>query len=330
MRTGCSRDRTRMPREKLDDSDAFITEVCWHYYVNSMTQADIARHMDVTRLRVNQAIQRAKSLGMVKVQIESPFLPRIELQEKLVAAFGLARAMVAPADHEHYDYNYPAGAALASFLQRQLESGAWRKIGVSWGITLQSAIANMPRQTHPDLEVISMFGGTIRGATFNSFAIVSGLAERLGASYSILAAPNFLSKGVDREIFLSQEQFREHFDKFEQLDAAILTCSDVSPKSYLVQEGLPPEVSPEDLINAGAVGDVVGIFLDRNGDPVPNPLSARSVGIPLETLLRVPARVLVAAGPHKVEIIRAVLRRGIANTLITDDATAEMLLEDPA
>lgn len=177
--------------------------------------------------------------------------------------------------------------------------------------------------------MISLFGGTIRGATFNSFGIASGLAERLGASYSILAAPNFLSKGVDRELFLSQEQFREHFDKFERLDAAILTCSDVSPKSYLVQEGLPPEVSPEDLIDAGAVGDVVGIFLDRDGVEVPNPLSARSVGIPLNTLLRVPLRVLVAAGPHKVEIIRAVLRRGIANTLITDDATAEMLLESP-
>ena len=39
--------------------------------------------MGVTRLRVNQAIQRAKSLGMVKVQIESPFLARIELQEEL-------------------------------------------------------------------------------------------------------------------------------------------------------------------------------------------------------------------------------------------------------
>lgn len=317
-----------MAREKVDDSDAFITEVCWHYYVNSMTQADIARHMDVTRLRVNQAIQRAKSLGMVKVQIESPFLPRIELQEKLVAAYGLQQAMVAPADREHYDYNYPAGAALASFLLRRLEAGDWRKIGVSWGITLQSAIANMPRQSHPDLEVISMFGGTIRGATFNSFAIVSGLAERLGASYSILAAPNFLSKGVDREIFLSQEQFREHFAKFERLDAAILTCSDVSPKSYLVQEGLPPEVSPQDLIEAGAVGDVVGIFLDKNGIEVPNPLSSRSVGIPLDALLRVPTRVLVAAGAHKVEIIRAVLRRGIANTLITDDVTAEALLQD--
>lgn len=317
-----------MARERLDDSDAFITEVCWHYYVNNMTQADIARHMNVTRLRVNQAIQRAKSLGMVKVQIESPFLPRIELQERLIAAYGLDQAMVAPADREHYDYNSPAGAALASYLIRKLETAEWRKIGASWGITLQSAIGNIPRQDHPELEVISLFGGTVRGVNFNSFGIASGLAEQLGATYSILAAPNFLSKGIDRDAFLSQEQFGQHFAKFEQLDAAILTCSDISSKSYLISEGLPPDVSEADLIAAGAVGDVVGRFLDQNGFEVANPLSARCIGISLDTLMRVPTRVLVAGGPHKVKTIRAVLRRGIANTLVTDDVTAELLLQD--
>lgn len=315
-----------MARDKVDDGDAFVSEVCWHYYVSSMTQAEIAARMNVTRLRVNQAIQRARSTGMVKIQIESPFLPRLELQEKLVATFGLEQAMIAPADREHYDYHFPPGVALASYLTRQLESSNWRKIGVSWGMTLQCAISNMTRQSYPELEIISMFGGTARGAQFNSFGIASGFAERLGANYSLLAAPNFLSQGVDRDLFLSQEQFREHFAKFEQLDAAILTCSDVSPKSYLVSEGFPSEVNPQDLIVSGAVGDVVGRFLDAQGREVANPLNSRSIGITLETLERVPTRILVASGHHKVEIIRAVLRRGLANMLITDDVTAELVL----
>ncbi|WP_151718973.1 sugar-binding transcriptional regulator [Gemmobacter serpentinus] len=315
-----------MARDKVDDGDAFVSEVCWHYYVSSMTQAEIAARMQVTRLRVNQAIQRARSTGMVKIQIESPFLPRLELQEKLVATYGLEQAMIAPADREHYDFHFPAGVALASYLTRQLETGAWRKIGVSWGMTLQCAISNMTRQSYPELEVISMFGGTARGAKFNSFGIASGFAERLGANYSLLAAPNFLSDGVDRDLFLSQAQFRDHFAKFEQLDAAILTCSDVSPKSYLVSEGFPSEVDPQDLIASGAVGDVVGRFLDAQGREVDNPLNARSIGITLETLERVPTRILVASGHHKVEIIRAVLQRGLANTLITDDVTAEAVL----
>ena len=70
-----------LAREQFEESDAFVTEICWHYYVNEMTQAEIARLLNVTRLRVNQAIQRAKSQGFVKVRIESPYLPRIGLQE---------------------------------------------------------------------------------------------------------------------------------------------------------------------------------------------------------------------------------------------------------
>ena len=43
------------------------------------------------------------------------------------------------------------------------------------------------------------------------------------------------------------------------------------------------------------------------------------------------ARVLAAAGAHKVGIIRAAAQRRLVDTLITDDVTAELLLgEEPA
>ena len=87
-----------MARDTVQDSETFVTEVCWHYYVNEMTQAEVAAHLNVTRLRVNQAIQRAKAMGMVKVQIESPFLQRVQLQEDLTQALSLKRATVAPAN----------------------------------------------------------------------------------------------------------------------------------------------------------------------------------------------------------------------------------------
>ena len=35
-----------------------------------------------------------------------------------------------------------------------------------------------------------------------------------------------------------------------------------------------------------------------------------------------------AAGPHKVDIIRAACCRGLIDTLITDDVTAELLLAE--
>lgn len=317
-----------MPREPIEDSDAFVTEVCWHYYVNEMTQAEIASLLDVTRLRVNQAIQRAKALGFVKIHIESPFLPRIEMQEQLKAALGLQRAVITPANETNYDYHRPVGAALAALLTERLASNRWKTFGVSWGLTLDFAIRKLARQSHPDLEVVSILGGTAKGSTFNSFGIASGFANILGARYSMLTAPIYLSEGIDREMFLSQYALKEHYEKFKSLDAVLLTCSNVSSKSFLVEHGLPREITPADLIEWGAIGDVLGHFLDKDGGSVSAEVDDRTIGMSLEMVLEIPEKIMAAAGPHKVEIIRAACGRGLVDTLVTDDLTARLLMEN--
>ncbi|MCT4579534.1 sugar-binding transcriptional regulator [Donghicola sp.] len=319
-----------MARELIEDSEAFITEVCWHYYVNEMTQAEVARLMDVTRLRVNQAIQRARSLGMVKIQIESPFSTRVDAQETLKNVLGIDRAIVAPANRDNYDYHQPTGAALAALLTERMRAGGWSSFGVSWGLTLDAAIARLPKQNHPDLEVVSILGGTAQGSSFNSFGIASGFARAFGAHYSILTAPIYLSEGLDRDLFLSQFALREHFQKFDTLDAVLLTCSNVSNKSFLVSHGLPSELTPESLVEQGAIGDVLGQFLDKDGNSVSKEVDDRAVGMLLKTVQRVPEKIMAAAGPHKVEIIRAACKRGLVDTLVTDDVTAELLMSAEA
>lgn len=316
-----------LAREQFEESDAFVTEICWHYYVNEMTQAEIARLMNVTRLRVNQAIQRAKSLGFVKIHIESPFLPRIELQEGLKSALDLKRAIVSPTNEADYDYHRSVGAALAELLTERLATGDWSTFGVSWGLTLDSAIRKLSRQSHPDLEVVSILGGTAKGSTLNSFGIASGFANILGAQYSVLTAPIYLSEGIDRDLFLSQHALVEHFSKFASLDAVLLTCSNVSEKSFLVEHGLPQGLTPEALIDAGAIGDVLGQFLDREGRSVSDQVDGRTVGMPLDQVINIPEKILAAAGPHKVEIIKAACQRGLVDALVTDDTTARLLLE---
>ncbi|SIS94051.1 sugar-binding transcriptional regulator [Paracoccus saliphilus] len=312
----------------ISEEDAFLAQVCWQYYVNELTQAEIAKYLGVTRLRVNQAIQKAKSTGAVRVQIESPYLPRIELQERLQERFGLRRVQVAPTHPQIYDFHRPAGAALASYMLDRVKSGEWRRIGVSWGMTLQATIDRLPKLSMPDVEIISMIGGTSRGEMFNSFGIASGFAERFGARYSLLAAPIFLGEEVERRAFLAQENFEKHFKKLETLDAAILTASNISAKSYLISSGLPEGVTSEGLIASGAIGDVVCRFLDIDGKLVSDKLDRQTIGIELEILKSVPDRILAAAGPHKVDIIRVIASQGIATTLITDDVTAKLLLDE--
>ena len=81
------------------------------------------------------------------------------------------------------------------------------------------------------------------------------------------------------------------------------------------------------LASAGAVGDILGRFLDADGNDVPHPLNARTLGMDLDALIAVPEKILAAAGRHKVRIIRAAARRRLFDILITDDVTAELLVE---
>ena len=319
-----------MPREAIEDSDAFVTEVCWHYYINGNTQAEVAKILNVTRLRVNQAIQKGKASGIVNIQIESPHLQRVAQEQALKEAYGIKGALIAPADRVNYDYHNSVGAALAGHLTERLRTASWTSIGVPWGVTLDRTIRNLRRQSHPNLEVVAMLGGTAHGSTFNSFGTASGLANVLGARYSILTAPVFLSEDIDREIFLSQYVLKEHFEKFATLDAVIFTCSNISSKSFLVEFGLPAEITQDTLVELGAIGDVLGHFLNTDGNLVSSTIDGRTVGMSLEAVQAVPEKIMAAAGPHKVQIIQAAIKRGLVDMFVTDDVTAELLLEAAA
>ena len=57
------------------EEERFQVRVAWLYHVEGLTQASIADHLGVTRLRVNRALGEALRNGVVKVSIHSAFAP---------------------------------------------------------------------------------------------------------------------------------------------------------------------------------------------------------------------------------------------------------------
>ena len=77
----------------------------------------------------------------------------------------------------------------------------------------------------------------------------------------------------------------------------------------------------------GAVGEICGRALDRDGRVVEHGTNRRVMAIPLDDPAD-PTRIGVAAGPLKVEALRAALRGGWLSGLITDEPTATAVLAD--
>ena len=73
---------------------------------------------------------------------------------------------------------------------------------------------------------------------------------------------------------------------------------------------------------------MLGHFFDAEGREIQNDLSDRALAPPVSEL-RTRKIVALAGGAKKVRAIRSILASGLLHGLITDEATARRLAEDP-
>jgi len=81
------------------------------------------------------------------------------------------------------------------------------------------------------------------------------------------------------------------------------------------------------LGEAGAVGDILGRFVTRDGRIALPSLDRRTIGLPLEELRAKALTVGVVAGAGRGPIALAALRVGCVRILVTDEATASWVLD---
>jgi lsr operon transcriptional repressor len=315
---------------QIDTEERFLARVAWAYYVEGMTQEQVAQKVGATRLRVNQSLATARKSGLVRITFNTAFAACAELEETLTSRYGLMQAYVAPAPQETRDVQMIVGAALGNLLSELLADAAIKRFGMSWGNTLNLATRFVAALERPDLEIMSVMGGLTRGSDLNSFEITTRLADLLGAQHSYFTAPLYAGSAASRDTIMQLDVFREVLEKLRTVDAMAMAAGDLSQRSLLMRDGLPADTTMEDLLALGGVGDVLGTVIDAQGRPVDHPINERVIGIGLSDLARIPNVILAAGGAHKVPVIRAVLGLGLINTFVTDEATARDLLAKPA
>lgn len=308
------------------NSEQLSARIAWLYHKENMTQGEIARLLGLTRLKVNRVLAECRARGLVQVTLETGFESCIELERRLVKEFGLTDAVVIPTPRDPAKVQELVGQAAGQFLSHALRRHEVSTIGVGWGATLGEAIRGMERMDLSGASVISMMGGLTRGSEFNTFEIASSLARRIGASCSYLVAPIYAGSSRSRDIIIAQDVFAEVMARMRSVEVAFLSLGDVTSRSLLIRYGLPDDLSSESLIAAGAVGDVLGQFIDRDGALVSHEINRRVVSLPLTDLRRIPSVILAAGGAYKAAVIGAALRGRLANVLISDEATVRQAL----
>ncbi|MEW9805661.1 sugar-binding transcriptional regulator [Mesorhizobium marinum] len=300
----------------------------WLYYVEGMTQEQVAHNLGISRLKVLRLLAATREDGTVQIIINSQAQSSVALQRALEKHLGLFEATVVPAsDQSEATIANVVGYGAARYLSEQISNGL--SVGVGWGGALQACMRSLTWQEVEDMTVVSLLGGLTRASVHNPSSVAWRLADFYQAELFQITAPVFVPDTSLVTALWDQADFRDLRERARSVDIALLSVGDLSPQASIFRRGILAPNEAKSLRDAGAVGDVLCHFVDQNGRVIDHPVNRRVMAIDPTDLRQVPKVVITSGGVRKAQAIRAGLLATGARVLITDVAAANALLELP-
>jgi DNA-binding transcriptional regulator LsrR (DeoR family) len=302
-----------------------LYRVAQAYYEDDLTQEEIGDRFGLSRVKVCRLLNRARDAGIVRISVSLPGSGCGDLERALEQRYGLREAVIAPRSSRLPLLDRLGGAAASLFTRAVRGSEV---VGLTWGGTLRAFVESLPRLELPELRVVQIIGGLGSVDTgVNGAELTRRLAERCGARPRMIQAPGIVASPEVRAALLADPQVAEAIELGTRADLILVTIGVPARTPALLSPGAllkPAEL--EAVVSRGAVGDIAFRFFDAEGRYLETELDDRVVGLDAQALARIPRRIAVAGGPEKVAGIRAALKGGLVNVLVTDEESAEALL----
>lgn len=305
------------------DRDLMI-RATWAHLVEGRTQESVARELGLTRAKANRLIAECRELGMVRIGIQTDARVALAEEGALKARYDLLDVLIVPRAETADGAVRTVGTAAGSYVSETL--GANQTLAIGWGRTLSVSVAGVQPRRAQGNRVVTLLGSMVRGNGLSSFDVASQYARTLCAECCYLIAPRVAESAEIAMLLYERADIREAIEIAGQADTILFGVDDLSRTSTLFHTGQFTESELADLRGSGAVCTLQGVALDAEGKIISNPLAARTVGLEPSLFMKSAKRIVAAAGQRKARSIRALLRGGYCNVLITDEPTASAIL----
>ena len=308
------------------DEFELLARVAHRYYADGLTQEALAREFGLSRPKVQRLLDRARAAGVVDIRIAKPPWLHLDLERALRERFGLAEAMVAPARSDADAQRAEVARAAAADLERRLDDGA--VVAVSHG----RDTGEVPRFFAPRRRVAATFVSAMGGSPLvdsptNPNEIVRRLADRCGGQSVGLYAPASVESARMRAQLVREPAVAETLGIAARASIALVGIGGTDDACTMVRSGSVSLDEIRRLRDAGAVGDVLGNYVDADGGLVESPETGRLVSLSLDELHAIGTVVVVVSEAEKPLAILGVLRTGVVDVLVIDEGNARFLVE---
>ena len=308
-------------------ADRMRVRAAWMYYVEQMTQSDIAAALGIGRVTVVRLLAEARNRSEVRISVEGELAELTRLERSLETRFGLEQAIVVPAPSAGGDPATVISAAIGAHLSQVVQDGM--SVGLGWGRTLQASLPFVEPRPLNDLKVVSLLGGISQAHRFNPAEFVWRFAQLFDGDAFLLAAPAIVDSRETKTALVERCGLDAVLSLAETLDLVVLSVGGITARATTFRTGYIPESVRSSLQEAGAVGDLLFHFLDRRGELVDHPVNSLVVSAEMDAIRRTPKRIMASGGPDKIDILRASIAFVRPTSLVTDEASARALLETP-
>ncbi len=298
------------------------------YYDDGLTQQQISERLGLSRVRVSRLLRAARDERIVQITIAPPQESNTEIERRLEEAYGLKEALVVTCSGDDTAAIVSQlGPVAATCLTRCLQGG--EVVALSWGTAVLSVVNALPPKDLPNVRVVQFLGGLGElEAETHGAELARRMAQALGAKPRLIHAPGIVKDKVVRDALVMDPQVTDTLELAGRADVALVGIGVFEPGSTLLADGSTlAKEEVRELKARGVVGDIALQFFDEDGSRVDHPVNERIIGTDLEQIRSIQRVIGVAGGAAKVRAIRAALRGGLVNVLVTDDRTAASLLE---
>ncbi len=299
------------------------------YYEKNLDQTEIANIVGISRSKVSRMLTKARELGVVQIHIQHYYPRNHILEEQLKEKLNLHHAIVintipnATPAQARRTIGYLAAPFIAELIQSYLV------IGTAGGRTLNELIRrlDLPLSTTIGGVVLTLMGHIGPNVTsIDALELSYILSQRFGKTQYTLNAPAFCPDAHTRDVFMNHEQVRTILNLFRSMDLAMVGIGALN-ESVWIERGIISAEDLDKLREAGAVGEMVGRFFDKNGQECCTEYQDRVISIPLNELAGVKEVIAVTNGPVRADAILAARKGDVIKSLVIDDVGARAVLD---
>lgn len=310
------------PEESLQDEAA---RAGWLYYVGGKTQDQIATELGVSRQRAQRLVSRAMAEGLVHVRLEHKLTSCMALEADLARRFDLCEVRVAPGLGQGGDPTRSIASFAAKVMEKYLRRTDPLVMAVGTGRALRASIDEIAPVGAEQHRIVSLIGNIAPDGSASHYDVIVRLSDRVNAPHFPMSVPVLSDTPEERALFQRLRTTKVVFALAQAADVTFVGVGQLSDDAPLLLDGFLSRAELDDLRAVGAKGEIAGWVFDKDGTYLDYTSNARIGSVRVEANRTSPT-IGIAAGPTKVDAIRAALNGRILNGLVTDEPTAKALL----